>query len=93
MSTLSRSWSRPEPRVAAFAAAALVFLGSWALLHTHHFTAHRLVDTPVYESYGDAMRDGLGAVPRLRRRVPAGRAAGLRRADLRGRLRRRRSAG
>jgi uncharacterized membrane protein len=58
MSTLSLSSSRPETRVLLFAAAALVFLGSWALLHTHHFTAHRLVDTPVYQSYGEAIRDG-----------------------------------
>ena len=53
MSTLSLSSPRPETRVLLFAAAALVFLGSWALLHTHHFTAHRLVDTPIYESYGE----------------------------------------
>jgi len=56
MSTLSRSWSQPDARVAAFAVAAVVFLAAWALLHTHHYKAHRLVDTPVYEQYGDAMR-------------------------------------
>ena len=58
MSTLSRSWLRPESRAAAYAAAALVFLVAWSLLHTHHFTAHRLVDTPVYDSYGQESRVG-----------------------------------
>jgi hypothetical protein len=58
MSALSLSWSQPERRLAVLAAAASVFLGSWALLHTDHYTAHKLVDTPVYEEYGLAMRDG-----------------------------------
>jgi len=58
MSSLSESWSLPERRVAGFAAATVVFLAAWALLHTHHYTAHRLIDTPVYQEYGDAMRAG-----------------------------------
>jgi uncharacterized membrane protein len=35
-----------------------VFLGSWALLHGSFFAEHRLVDTPVYEAYGEAIRAG-----------------------------------
>ena len=83
MSVLSRSWSRPELGAAAlFVAAAAVFLASWSLLHTHHYTAHQLIDTPTYETYGQAIARRLRAVPRLRRRVPAGRAARVRGADL-----------
>ena len=40
------------------AAAALAFLGSWALLHHSFWGRHQLVDTPVYERYGDAMAGG-----------------------------------
>ena len=58
MSTLSRSWSRPETRVAALASAALVFLVAWALLYTHHYTANRIVDTPIYDGFGQEMRVG-----------------------------------
>jgi uncharacterized membrane protein len=58
MSALSLSSSRSELRVAVLAAAAAVFVASWALLHTDHYTAHKLVDTPVYEEYGRAMRAG-----------------------------------
>jgi hypothetical protein len=58
MSTSSPSSSRPEARVAALLAAAAVFLCSWALLHTHFYSANQLVDTPTYERYGDAIRAG-----------------------------------
>src|SRR5262249_32635378 len=61
MSSRSRSSSRRRERAAAFTLAALVFFFSLVLLHTHHFTAHRIVDTPIYESYGHQIRDG--AVP------------------------------
>ena len=88
MSSLSRSWSLPERRVAGFAAAAVVFLGAWALLHTHHYTAHRLVDTPVYQEYGDAMRAGSVPYRDFAVEYPPRRAAGVRRADVVERLRR-----
>jgi hypothetical protein len=60
----SASWSRPADgavaAVAAIAAAAL-FVGSWALLHHGFYTRDRIVDTPVYQHYGDLM--ARGAVP------------------------------
>jgi hypothetical protein len=60
MSTRSQSLSPPaEVRVAASAAAAVcLFIGSWIALH--HGWLHRgeIVDTPVYEKYGDAMLRG-----------------------------------
>jgi hypothetical protein len=42
----------------ATAAAVLAFLGSWTLLHQSFWGRHQLVDTPVYEQYGDAMAAG-----------------------------------
>jgi hypothetical protein len=49
-----------SPRAAALAAAAAVavWLGSWALLHHAWWGGPEIVDTPVYEHYGDAMRAG-----------------------------------
>jgi hypothetical protein len=35
-----------------------LFAASWALLHAEFFAAEQIVDTPVYESYGDAVLDG-----------------------------------
>src|SRR5262249_54252962 len=32
-----------------------VFIGSWAVLHQGWFKRGEIVDTPVYESYGDQM--------------------------------------
>ena len=48
---------RARPEVAA-AAAALVFLVAWAVLHVGFYDREQIVDTPVYEEYGTAMRDG-----------------------------------
>jgi uncharacterized membrane protein len=45
-------------RTAGLVAAAAVFVGSWALLHTGFYSAHQLTDTPVYNGYGQAMRVG-----------------------------------
>jgi Glycosyltransferase family 87 len=55
----TRSLSRPEPRVvvAAFAAV-LVFSGTWALLHVGFYTHDRILDTPVYQRYGNAIARG-----------------------------------
>ncbi len=61
MSALSRSWSRPEVRIAGFLAAAAVFLASWGLVHASFYAKHQLVDTPIYNGYGQAMR--VGEVP------------------------------
>jgi uncharacterized membrane protein len=36
-----------------------VFLGCWELLHHWFYAHHQLVDTPTYEGYGRAMRDGI----------------------------------
>ena len=55
------SWSRPadRPRAAlAGAVAILVFLGAWTLLHHGFYTRGHIIDTPVYENYGDAMAAG-----------------------------------
>jgi hypothetical protein len=35
-----------------------LFSASWALLHAPFFTAEQIVDTPVYEAYGEAVLDG-----------------------------------
>jgi hypothetical protein len=57
------SWSQPaDPtrgRIGLAAVAALaLFIGSWALLHVGFFGRDQVVDTPVYQRYGDAMADG-----------------------------------
>jgi hypothetical protein len=55
------SWSQPaDPlRAAVVAAVALVlFVGSWGLLHVGFYTRDQVVDTPIYQRYGDAMRSG-----------------------------------
>jgi Glycosyltransferase family 87 len=51
------SASRRFTEVAAAVAAAL-FLVSWGLLHTAWYDDEEIVDTPVYESYGNAIEDG-----------------------------------
>jgi hypothetical protein len=55
------SWSRPpDATFAALAtlAAGLAFLGSWLVLHQGFYTHDRIIDTPIYQAYGDAMVDG-----------------------------------
>jgi len=42
---------------AAFAAIAL-FVGSWTLLHVGFYKHKQLIDTPVYQRYGNAIADG-----------------------------------
>ncbi len=42
---------------AAFAAVAL-FVVSWTLLHVGFYTHKQILDTPVYQSYGNAIADG-----------------------------------
>jgi hypothetical protein len=55
--------SRSEVRTAAALGAALflgavLFLGSWALLHVGFYRHDQVVDTPVYQKYGDWMASG-----------------------------------
>jgi hypothetical protein len=47
-------WSR----LASAAAAVALFLVSWALLHHGFYARNDIVDTPVYERYGEAMTQG-----------------------------------
>ncbi len=61
MTAGQESWSqRPDATFAALAtlAAGLAFLGSWLVLHHGFYTHDRIIDTPIYEAYGDAMVDG-----------------------------------
>jgi hypothetical protein len=38
--------------------AGVLFLGSWAAIHHSFFSKHQIIDTPVYQRYGDWMMDG-----------------------------------
>ena len=61
MDARSESSSRPgsaRPVVAAAAAGAALLAVSRALLHMGFYEAAQIVDTPVYEAYGDAMAAG-----------------------------------
>jgi hypothetical protein len=54
-------WSRPADGVLlalAAVAACAIFLASWSALGLGFYARDRIVDTPVYERYGAAMRDG-----------------------------------
>jgi glycosyl transferase family 87 len=55
------SWSQPASPFRAVVAAALamiVFGAAWGLLHRGFYKHSEIVDTPVYQNYGDAMVDG-----------------------------------
>ena len=61
MTARPESWSQPaDPRraVVAAALAIVVFAGSWAALHRGFYRHRQIVDTPIYERYGDAMANG-----------------------------------
>jgi hypothetical protein len=61
MSTTQERWSPPAERRLALAAglvALAVFGFAWALLHRGFYARDQIVDTPVYQRYGDAMLDG-----------------------------------
>ena len=61
MSVQSRSWSlRARHGGVAFPAAfaILLFIGAWFVLHHGWFARGQIIDTPVYEHYGDAMAHG-----------------------------------
>lgn len=60
MSTSQERWSLPAERRQAAAAglvALAVFGAAWALLHHGFYRRDQIVDTPVYQRYGDAMLD------------------------------------
>src|SRR5207249_4792808 len=40
-------------------AAAAVFVGCWVVLHHWFYAQHRIVDTPIYQGYGNAIDHGL----------------------------------
>jgi hypothetical protein len=51
--------ARPEPGIAAAAFVALaLFIGSWSLLHVGFYTHMQVLDTPVYQTYGNAIARG-----------------------------------
>jgi hypothetical protein len=54
------AFRKPSPLVSAAAAAAAlaVFVGSWIGIHHGWFERGQIIDTPVYEEYGDAMVRG-----------------------------------
>jgi Glycosyltransferase family 87 len=60
LSSRSESWSSPaEYRTAALGALALaVFFAGWIALHHGWLSRGQIIDTPVYENYGDAMLRG-----------------------------------
>jgi len=70
VSTSQERWSLPAERrqAAAVGLVALAAFGAaWALLHRGFYRRDQIVDTPVYQRYGDAMLDG--QVPYLDFRV------------------------
>jgi uncharacterized membrane protein len=61
MSTSQERWSPPAERRQALAVglvALAAFGAAWGLLHRGFYTRDQIVDTPVYQRYGDAMLDG-----------------------------------
>jgi len=61
VSTSQERWSLPAERRQAAAVglvALAVFGAAWALLHRSFYRHDQIVDTPVYQRYGDAMLDG-----------------------------------
>jgi len=61
VSTTEERWSLPAERRVALAAglvALAVFGAAWTLLHRGFYRRDQIVDTPVYQRYGDAMVDG-----------------------------------
>ena len=51
--------SRPDASHAALATLALLaFVAAWALMHAGWYTRNQIRDTPIYQSYGEAMEHG-----------------------------------
>jgi hypothetical protein len=55
--SLSRSEVRPRVLAPAFAAV-LLFFAAWSLLHFGFYRHNHILDTPVYQRYGDAIWNG-----------------------------------
>ncbi len=54
--------SSPDSRIAAAALAAVaLFAAAWAVLHVGFYTHRQIIDTPIYQRYGNAIAHG--AVP------------------------------
>jgi len=50
---------RPDTRVVAAAFAAVVLFGvAWSLLHVGFYRRDQVIDTPIYQRYGNAITDG-----------------------------------
>jgi hypothetical protein len=61
VSARQERWSLPAEHRQALAAgliALVVFGASWTLLHWGFYTHDQIIDTPVYQRYGDAMLEG-----------------------------------
>jgi Glycosyltransferase family 87 len=61
MSVRPESWSQPaDSRRAAVAVglAIVLFVGAWTVLHLGFYRHRQIVDTRIYQRYGDAMVDG-----------------------------------
>ena len=58
MSALSRAPASDRTIVAATFVAIALFIGSWALLHVGFYKKDQILDTPVYQHYGNLMADG-----------------------------------
>ncbi len=61
MTTRSASWSPPADLrlwAAATLAGAVLLTGSWGFLHLGLLDDNEIIDTPVYQRYGDAMTNG-----------------------------------
>jgi hypothetical protein len=61
VSARPESWSPPaDPRLAVAAAglSLALFVGAWTALHRGFYRHSQIVDTPIYQRYGDAIADG-----------------------------------
>jgi hypothetical protein len=58
MAALSRTPASDRSIVAATLAAVALFVGSWALLHFGFYKHKQILDTPVYQRYGNLIADG-----------------------------------
>ncbi|TML16056.1 MAG: DUF2029 domain-containing protein [Actinobacteria bacterium] len=58
MAALSHAPTSDRSIVAATFVAIALFVGSWALLHVGFYTHKQILDTPVYQRYGNLIADG-----------------------------------
>src|SRR5437773_239257 len=58
MSALSRAPASDRTIVAATFVAIALFIASWALLHVGFYKKNQILDTPVYQRYGNLIADG-----------------------------------